>query len=406
MSTQPAVSTVVPPTAPPTTYAEADAAWKARRRTFVGGSELYQLFNIPQYGKGCARQLGYIKSGYAPEHDFSPEDEALFKRGHLMEPLAASLYEEKTGRKVRRPPMDEFGFSKVRRHPDYPFLGVHTDRTILAGHGDVTETGDLELKSHGEGYWWRIQREGLPLGHVLQVQHTLLVNGRSWGSCGMIGVFGSLPLEYADTKADTKVHDEIKKAGYTFWNALTKGELPPPLPDKDDMRCQACPFRQECRGEEVDAAALSFMRKNADSDKELVQITDPDLTADVTALMLMQNECKALDNDPDKPSDNNPLGAIQMIKEKITRQLIERGIVRKEKIKDADIELLDWDKKPFFPGVCSIALIPNKSRAWFDETKLKADHPDIHTKYVRLGGTLTGSVQLRIYPAVGSKGKK
>lgn len=345
----------------PTSYAEAEAAWNKERLTFIGGSEDYHLFNIPQYGKGCARYLGFKKLGREIESEFSPEDEALLRRGHLMEPLVAELYEEKTGRKVRRPPTDNYGFGKPRRHPDYPFLGVHTDRTILAGVGGVTETGDLEIKSHGEGPFLRIMREGLPAGHHLQIQHSMLVNRRTWGGLAMIGVFGGLPLEHADIQADPKLQDDIKRAGYTFWNELQKGNLPPQLPDADDMRCQVCPFRKECRGQEVDAALVSFMEKQKASDKKLVEIKDMELAQDIKALEILKAEAKVLDSDNEaKP------GAIQLLNDKILRRFAELGYTS--------------DYKPFIPGVLSVSIIPAQFNG-LDQKRLKAEKPDVYNDY-------------------------
>lgn len=381
------MSTAPSPGGNPATYDAAQSAWAAERNTFIGGSECYHLFNLAQYGTGCARFLAYKKLGYPIESEFSPEDEALLKRGHLFEPLAASLYEEATGRKVRRPPGDKFGFSKARRHPQYPFLGVHTDRMILAGSGTwtdetgqnadpITETGDLELKSHGEGMFLRIMREGVPKGHILQIQHSLLVNQRERGSLGIVGVFGGLPLRYADARADKAVHDGIVQVGAEFWNRIERRELPDRLPDADDDRCKVCAFRMECRGQEVDAQAVRFVHAQAKTDKNLVKITEPELVKDLTALQLLKDEVRTLDHE----GENDP-GAIQLLERKVLAKF-------------AEMKLGPHDK-PYVPGVTSCALVLTQFNG-IDQKKLKDKYPDAY-KDCYVANKMTGKTSLRLY---------
>lgn len=383
----------------PATYEAAHEAWLAERDTFIGGSEVFHLFNLAQYGMGCARFLGYKKQGYPFEVEFSREDEALLKRGHLFEPLAASLYEDATGRNVRRPPYDKFGFSKPRRHPKYPFLGVHTDRMILAGSGEwqltdeegrmftepITETGDLELKSHGEGMFLRILREGMPPGHHLQIQHSILVNERSRGSLGMVGVFGGLPMEYVDVAAIPKVREGIISAGSAFWDKMERRELPERLPDAEDLRCQVCAFRMECRGQEVDAASVRFVKDQAKSDKVLVPITDADLVRDLCDLQLIKDEVRTLDHD----SDTEP-GAVQLLETKILGKFKEMG--------------LDKNHKPYIPGVLSCALVPTQFNG-LDQQRLKDKHREVYDDcYV--SHKFTGNTSLRLYKIEGKKKAK
>lgn len=374
----------------PATFEQANAAWLAERNTFIGGSECYHLFNIPQYGTGCERFLAYKKLGYPIESEYSHEDEALLKRGHLFEPLAASLYEDATGRKVRRPPGDKFGFSRARRHPKYPFLGVHTDRMILAGFGrwtddngreaePITETGDLELKSHGEGMFLRIMREGVPKGHILQIQHSVLVNERERGSLGIVGVFGGLPMKYADARRDEKIHDAIVQVGTEFWNKIERKELPDRLADENDVRCQVCTFRMECRGQEVDAQAVRFVHAQRKTDKRLLQITTaehPELVKDLTALQLLKDEVRTLDHD----NENEP-GAIQILEKRVLEAFATMGLGK--------------DDKPFVPGVTSCALVPSQFNG-IDQKKFKDKYPDAY-RDCYVSGRFTGKLSLRLY---------
>src|SRR5215472_10744749 len=118
------------------------------RNTYIGSSEVFELLNYQQYGKGCATALAYRKLGAEPDYEIE-EDDALLRRGHILEPIAAQIYEEMTRRKVRRPPNVAFN-SPARRHKKFSWAGVHTDRLILGGFGDVTEVGDLEIKTRDQ----------------------------------------------------------------------------------------------------------------------------------------------------------------------------------------------------------------------------------------------------------------
>src|SRR5215469_3880847 len=126
--------------------------WLETRRSYLGGSDAFELLNREQYGKGCVRALAYRKLGAEPDYPaFSDEDEALLTRGRMLEPIVAELYEHQTGRKLRRSRMNEHGYSIPYRHLMYPWAGVSTDRFILEGSGGVEETGDLEIKTRAEG---------------------------------------------------------------------------------------------------------------------------------------------------------------------------------------------------------------------------------------------------------------
>lgn len=65
------------------------------RAEFIGGSEIYNLFNT-EYS--CKRKIWYEKAG--KEKDFIiPENEAM-KRGKLYEPVIVEKYKEKTGNEI------------------------------------------------------------------------------------------------------------------------------------------------------------------------------------------------------------------------------------------------------------------------------------------------------------------
>ena len=167
------------------------AAWLEGRRKFIGGSEAYKLLNEEQYGQGCSRALAYEKLGAEPDFDDTPDAdmEALFKRGNVLEPVVAALYKEETGRESilwaeRRNRLPE------STHAQRVFLG----RRSLRSHdpcwpADVTETGDLEIKTRSEGPFYRMLRTGPFKGDFLQTQWANFVTGHLERICGSWGVW-------------------------------------------------------------------------------------------------------------------------------------------------------------------------------------------------------------------------
>jgi predicted phage-related endonuclease len=266
--------------------------WLAERRKFIGGSEVFELLNEKQYGKGCARALGFRKLNQEP--DF-PEmvDDALLERGNILEPVAAAMYEQETGRKLRRPPMDENGLPKIRVSKEYPWAGVHADRLVLAGYGDVTITGTAEIKSRGEGPYMRILRDGLFPGDILQIQHGMFVNVHSWGPFITIGLFGGMPLKHFDVPRDESMIDIIKRKGDEFAETVfTKGELPAPLEDSQDQRCKVCAYRATCRGEEIDRIEAAAVKAEKAGKTPLVQIDNAQLTRTLWDIDIIKAEVK------------------------------------------------------------------------------------------------------------------
>lgn len=365
---------------------DAREQWLEGRRKFIGGSEAYQLLNEDQYSKGCSRALAYEKLGVEPDFDdVDDEMEALFRRGNILEPVAAAIYKEETGRDIICGPKDENGMPKARINREFPWAGVHVDRTIRAGTADVEETGDLEIKTRAEGPYYRMLRVGPFKGDFLQTQWANFVTGHTWSSFIALGVFSSLPSKHYDFAVDQQIIEIFKREGETFANKVWgKGEVPDhPLP-ADDMRCKTCSWRQTCRGEAQDANAMAFLKEERKAKGDLVQIENADLAQALRDRQLLKAELKTLSNDPDKESDENPVGALQIVEQKIRE--LQRG---------PDGQRVE---KAFVIGFGKSYLTPT---VWsgVDVQKLKVEHPAIYEQvFVKKP---TGSETLRVYPAKG-----
>lgn len=295
------------------------------RHTFIGGSEAFELLGEKQYGRGCPRALAYRKlqtpedvpTGSARERALSMR--AILHRGHLLEDLAARLFTESTGRAVIRR-------ERVVRNPDHPGAGVHTDRIILAHRnaatGEDRPTGDAEIKTHAEGPFYNILRNGLPPAHNLQLQWSLFCTDHRWGSFILLGVFGSLPLRFFDVERDVPLMNIFAHAVENFWAMLKAGQLPEKLEDADDIRCRLCPFRLKCRGEEIDPEEYSRFMRDKDRARPILHMNNRELDEALADRALILSEMEALDHD----SEQDP-GALQLVTARIRELLGEHDAV-------------------------------------------------------------------------------
>lgn len=234
------------------------AAWLAERRRGVGGSDVHHVFNQEPYG--CARQLWFDKRAVAP--DFVEDEAAVMQRGTRLEDLVAELYVERTGRAIERRPAIT---SQAR-----PWARVNLDRAIV-GDGPVTERlramvaergpGALEIKTHNDFLFRKVKRDGLQAGHIFQLQHALMVTGYAWGAYAVLHP-DSWQLLHFDVARDDGLIALIAEAGERFWRMVEHGPMPEPLPEID-RRCKTCPWRRQCRGDALLAAAGPLGREDA-----------------------------------------------------------------------------------------------------------------------------------------------
>lgn len=196
--------------------------WLRERKTGIGGSEIAAIFNKHPYL--TPRQLWERKTGRAGEQDVTP----FMERGRVLEPVAAELYAEKTGRKVRR--------MALRRHPEHPFLLASVDRQIIAGTGKdewlTDETAACELKVLGWRSFARIRKEGLPEYIVLQGEMESLVTGYPFTSFGILHPDSWRFLPF-DVEADAGLQEMIINEAGEWWEQFVVQDVPPPEPDPE-----------------------------------------------------------------------------------------------------------------------------------------------------------------------------
>lgn len=343
------------------------------RHTFIGASEGFWLLNERQYGLGCRRALAYRKTQTEP--DFPEREEELtgealamhgrgvLQRGNLMESLVAKLYSEETGRTLR-------ASSKLWRNPDHQLAACHLDRLILGTHEHLV--GDLEIKTHGEGMFLNILRNGLPPGHLTQIHYAMFCTEHSWGSFAIMGVFGGLPVKWFDIQRDQSMCDIFAREVDAFWNLLAQGRMPEPLADPADSRCKTCAWRLQCRGELLDQEELERLTAEAAGKKALVSLQSEELDQALVDRALILSEIEALTN-----KDEEEPGALQLVDARIKELMAEN---------DAALVNKHW----------KVYLSPS-SYSGLDQQRLKQDEPEIYKKFF-ISKRATGNKTLRVYP--------
>jgi len=184
---------------------------KTLQREGIGGSDTPTIMGVNPYETPL--ELWEEKTGRREPREAT----AAMQRGTYLEPLAADIYAEKTGRKIRR-------VNTMLRHPEHTWMTGNLDREIV---NDDRGPGVLEIKCPGLNVFGKAKREGLPANYNLQLQHYLAVSRRSWGA---FAVFNAEKWEmiFFDIDADRELQDIIIARDLEFYQCI-KEDRPPEI---------------------------------------------------------------------------------------------------------------------------------------------------------------------------------
>ncbi len=184
--------------------------WLQWRRKGVGGSDAPIIMGVNPYQS--VFDLWFKKLyGYQDEDDDQISQDKK-KWGHLIEPLLAENWMEKTGKKLRRR-------NAILQHPEYPWMLATVDRLV------VGENAGWEGKTTNAYYVDQGEPKEL---YEVQCQHYIAVfNADRWYISVLAG--GQIEYEYC-VERDQKYIDEVLiPAEKKFWE-LVKTET---FPDYD-----------------------------------------------------------------------------------------------------------------------------------------------------------------------------
>ena len=185
-------------------------AWLQIRQQGLGSSDAAVAIGLSPYKSPLS--LWLEKTHRKTPDDLSEKEAVIW--GTVLEPVLASVYAERTGKKVRR-------VNAVLQHTDYPFMLANLDREVL----DPTGRGVLEIKTagyHSAPQW----EDGVPVAYQCQVLHQLAVTGHAWADVAVL-IGGQDFRIYRIHRDDDKIADLIQREAQ-FWQCVTNDQQPEP----------------------------------------------------------------------------------------------------------------------------------------------------------------------------------
>ena len=194
----------------------------AQRRTFLGGSDAASVLGISPWRS--AYQCWCEKAGVEIPRDLSDVDYIYF--GHLLEPIVAQVFQERTGIRVQKSP-------QLYRHKRFPFIAGHLDRLILTG---AKKRSFLECKSaNAFDYrdWGKSETgaAGVPEHYLAQVDHYMLV--LDCDHCYVAVLIGGSDFRWYRVERDPKREKKLLAAERAFWARVVAEDPPDPKSERD-----------------------------------------------------------------------------------------------------------------------------------------------------------------------------
>ena len=299
------------------------------RKGFIGGSDIADVFSLPPYG--CARRLWYVKTGVEPDY---PKDNFHLRRGKILEPVAAMLYAQETGHKIRKRNLrliDE----------QYPFMSALLDREIVK---DDRGPGVLEIKCPGLRGFLDVKKKGAQEAYILQLQQYMRIRKAEWGAfCAFSAELAE--IFHFEIMRDDELMEKVIEGEYAFWELVQRHTAPDKL-DKKDKRCLKCTHGTTCQGITNDEY-LAFA--NTDTSIELV------LDEDLERYTEEYWEVKAVKDEADEMMDG--------VKEKIKMRM--EVLAPKVQVGSSKVYYTD--------------VVSNR----IDSRRLKLEKPDIAKEYTK-----------------------
>lgn len=188
-------------------------AWEADRANYIGASDVSAILGVSPFGSAydvwASKKLG-----------IKPEPSEAMMMGHLLEPVAASLYS-------RRFPDITLETRGTVAHPHAPWLRATIDRMATGPHGQFP----LEIKSTSQYMAERWGDEGsdhVPDSVLVQVQTQLLVLDMPVAHVAVLIGGNTFRAPYV-IEADREVQEMIFEQCEEFHTRFLAGDEEPPI---------------------------------------------------------------------------------------------------------------------------------------------------------------------------------
>lgn len=210
--------------------------WLCVRKKGIGSSDAASAVGLCPYRSQL--ELWMEKTGRSVGYQPASQDDPTYW-GTQLEPLVASAYAERTGRKVRR-------LNAVLQHPSLPFMLANIDREVV-GCPDVQI---LECKTAGE-FGARLWRDGVPEYVQIQVQHQLAVTGKQAADVAVLLCGQTLEVFRVHRDDDAIARLVVLEA--RFWEHVENDT--PPAADGSESSARALRRLYPGGGDTVDLSA-------------------------------------------------------------------------------------------------------------------------------------------------------
>ncbi|QXW30392.1 YqaJ viral recombinase family protein [Aeromonas sanarellii] len=185
--------------------------WLKLRQQGIGSSDAAVAVGLSPYKSPLS--LWLEKTGRKQPADLSSKEAVAW--GTILEPVLATVYAQRTGRKVRR-------VNAVLQHPELPHLLANLDREVV---GLPEGPGILEIKTasyHSAPQW----EESVPVAYQCQVLHQLAVTGHAWADVAVL-IGGQDFRIYRIERDDSKIADLLAREA-DFWRCVKQDIQPEP----------------------------------------------------------------------------------------------------------------------------------------------------------------------------------
>ncbi|ATH61365.1 hypothetical protein BJD96_07875 [Staphylococcus nepalensis] len=187
-----------------------DEEWKQLRTHSIGGSDCGTILGMNNYESPFTL---WQKKLWADDYEEDISDKIQVKFGHYNEQFVAKLFEETTGKKVRK-------HNKMMYHKDYDFISANVDRVV------VGENALLECKTTSEFMKDKWKDGNVPASYMAQCYHYMAVTGVDVAYIAVL--FGNSEFHYEPIERDEEIINDIINAEVEFWNEyIVKGQRPP-----------------------------------------------------------------------------------------------------------------------------------------------------------------------------------
>ncbi|MBL0320310.1 MAG: YqaJ viral recombinase family protein [Alphaproteobacteria bacterium] len=187
---------------------------RSERINYIGSTDAPGILGMSRYSSPL--KVWCEKTGVLAPEDIG--DRLNVRIGTKMEQIVAELYEEETGKKLRK-------VNETIYYKKYPFIACNLDRYI------VGEETILEIKTASEYKKMEWDDEEIPQEYIIQVYHQMAVTGKKAEICCLIG---NSSLKIKQIPYDEKLLQMVTDKEVEFWNKYVIPKIQPEILIEND----------------------------------------------------------------------------------------------------------------------------------------------------------------------------